>query len=142
MAMTATAHIARRTTEHDDTLFAGLRKKLTAWGRRHSRRAQQAYFERLHDSLPLDDPDRYALEAPALERALQQLAVDHPDAVTPADGGALARDTDREQLLLATCDAWFRDVHGPEHRWSPRTITAYDQLLADVRSCFHPGGAS
>lgn len=137
--MTATTHIARH-TGHDGTLFAGLRAKLAAWSRRHSRRLQAAYFEQLHDSLPLDDPDRHALESPAAEQAFAYLAIAHGNLVTPADGGTAARDADRETLLLAACDAWFREVHGPEHRWSPRTIATYTRLLDGVRTCFHPGG--
>lgn len=137
--MTATAHIAQRTA-HTGTLFAGLREKLTAWRRRHSRRLQAAYFEQLHDSLPLDDPDRYALETPAVEQAFARLAIAHGDLVTPVDGGTAARDADRETHLLAACDTWFREIHGPEHRWSARTISAYNRLLDGVRTCFHPGG--
>lgn len=136
--MTATAHIARRTTAHHP--LAVLRERWDAFLLRHSGRAQAAYFTRLHDALPLDDPDRHALEPVALEAAFAQLAADHPEAVTPADGGLAAREADREELLLAVCDAWFRDVHGPEHRWDPRTISTYEKLLADVRACFHPGG--
>ncbi|MFE2469777.1 hypothetical protein [Streptomyces mirabilis] len=138
--MTATMHISRRTTPHHP--LTALRARWDAFQLRHNRRVQTVTFQRLHDTLPLDDPDRYALESPALERALQQLATDHGDLVTPTDGGALARDIDREQLLLATCDAWFRDLQGPEHRWSPRTLTAYNRLLADVRDCFHPSGGA
>ncbi|WP_406168973.1 hypothetical protein [Streptomyces sp. NBC_00996] len=136
----ATLHVARRTIPHHP--LTGLRERWNTFQLRHFRRVQTAYFTQLHDALPLDDPDRHALEAPALEDAFACLAAAHPEAVTPADGGALARDTDREQLLLAACDAWFRDAHGPEHRWSPRTIAKYDRLMADVRGCFHPGGAA
>lgn len=136
--MTATLHIGRRTTEHRPLIT--LRQRWGAFALRHFRSVQTATFQRLHDGLPLDDPNRHSLDAPALEDAFARLAADHPDAVTPADGGLAARDTDREQLLLATCDAWFREIHGPEHRWSPRTITSYERLQADIRSCFHPGG--
>jgi hypothetical protein len=138
MAMTATAHVARRTIPHHP--LASLRERWNAFQLRHFRRVQIAYFTKLHDALPLDDPDRHALEAPAVEVAFALLAITHPGAVTPADGGAVARGADREQLLLATCDVWFRDVHGPEHRWDPRTVAIYDRLLADVRGCFQPGG--
>ncbi|MFJ9114430.1 hypothetical protein ACIRJO_02655 [Streptomyces sp. NPDC102394] len=136
--MTATMPIARRTTPHHPP--AGLRQRWNAFRLKHSRRTQTAYFTQLHDALPLDDPDRHALDAPALEDAFAQLAADHPEAVTPVDGGLTARDADREVLLLATCDAWFRDVHGPEHRWNARTIANYNRLQADVRGCFHPAG--
>ncbi|MFF9097615.1 hypothetical protein ACF1AX_31395 [Streptomyces sp. NPDC014802] len=137
--MTATVHIARRTTAHHP--LAALRERWDAFLLRHSARAQAAYFERLHDSLPLDDPDRHALEPAALEAAFAQLAADHPETVTPADGGPTARDRDREQQLLAVCDAWFREAHpGPEHRWHPMTVASYQRLMDDVRACFHPGG--
>lgn len=137
--MTATMHIGRRTTQHHPR--TSLRERWSAFTLRHSRRAQAAYFAALHDALPLDDPDRHALDAPALESAFAQMAADHSDAVTPADGGQAARDAERETLLLAICDRWFRDAHaGPEHRWSPATIAAYQQLMDGVRSCFHPGG--
>lgn len=136
--MTATLHIGRRAVPHHP--ITGLRTWWSSFTLKHSRRVQAATFQRLHDGLPLDDPDRYALESPEMERALQQLAADHPTAATPADGGPAAREKDREQLLLAACDAWFRDVHGPEHRWSPRTIASYERLQADVRACFHPDG--
>ncbi|SHI65634.1 hypothetical protein [Streptomyces sp. 3214.6] len=137
--MTATVHIGRRTTPHRP--HASFRERWAAFQLRHSRRTQAAYFTRLHDALPLSDPDRYALESPALEDAFARLAADHPEAVTPADGGQAARDADREVLLLAVCDRWFREAHaGPEHRWPPATIAAHQQLLNDVRACFHPGG--
>ncbi|MET7477956.1 hypothetical protein ABZT17_26815 [Streptomyces sp. NPDC005648] len=135
--MTATVHIARRTTTRPHLT---LRERWDAFQLRHFRRVQTAAFQRLHDRLPLDDPDRHALDAPALEGAFAQLAIAHADRVTPADGGIEARDKDREVLLLATCDAWFRDLHGPQHRWSARTIAAYQRLQDDVRRCFHPGG--
>jgi hypothetical protein len=140
MAMTVTLHIGRRITPQRP--ITGFRARWKAFTLRHSPRAQAAFFARLHDTLPLDDPDRHALDAPALEEAFARLAATHPEAVTPADGGTAAREADREQLLLATCDAWFRDAHGPQHYWDPRTIAAYDQLMAGVRSCFHPGGES
>lgn len=138
--MTATAHVAPRTTVHHP--LAALRAHWNAFHLRHSRRAQTATFQRLHDALPLDDPDRYALDAPALEDAFQRLAVDHGDRVTQADGGQAARDLDREQQLLAVCDAWFRDVHGPEHGWSPRLIIRHHRLMTSVHAAFHSGSAS
>lgn len=137
--MTATVHIGRRTTPHHPHL--SLRERWDAFALRHFRRTQAAFFAELHDALPLSDPDRYALESPALEDAFARLAVDHPEAVTPSDGGQAARDADREQLLVATCDQWFREAHpGPEHRWHPDTIASYHQLMDEVRACFHPGG--
>lgn len=135
--MTATMHISRRTTSHHP--LTALRTRWGAVQLRYSRRVQTAAFQQLHDGLALDNPDRYALESPALEQALQQLAVDHGDTVTPADGGTLGRDADREQLILAVCDSWFREIHGSEHRWSPRLCHRYDGLMASVRGCF-PGG--
>jgi hypothetical protein len=45
---------------------------------------EQTYFNRLHDRLPLDHPDRHTLEAPALEDAFAHLAAAHSDRVTPA----------------------------------------------------------
>ncbi|MEV7684512.1 hypothetical protein [Streptomyces bungoensis] len=139
--MTATTPIAAPHGAAQTRPLTGLRTWWAAFTLRHSRRVQTATFLQLHDSLPLTDPDRHALDAPALEDAFARLAADHPDAVTPTDGGTLARETDREQLLLATCDAWFREAHpGPEHRWHPATVTAYQQLMDGVRSCFHPGG--
>ncbi|MEU9208487.1 hypothetical protein AB0D27_11170 [Streptomyces sp. NPDC048415] len=138
--MTATVHISRRTTPHHP--LTALRARWDVFQLRHNPRVQTVTFQRLHDTLPLDDPDRHAMESPALERALQQLAADHGDLVTPADGGTLARDADREQNLLATCDAWFRDSHGPEHAWDPRTVASYDRLMAGVRICFHPAGGA
>ncbi|MFF3847990.1 hypothetical protein [Streptomyces sp. NPDC002328] len=136
--MTATMHIGRRTTGHHPHR---LRERWQAFRLRRSRRAQDAYFAELHDALPLHDPDRHALDAPALEAAFAQLAADHPDKVTPADGGLAARDADREVLLLAVCDRWFREAHaGPERRWQPSTRAAYERLMNDVHSCFHPGG--
>ncbi|MFE6362920.1 hypothetical protein ACFVP3_23340 [Streptomyces sp. NPDC057806] len=134
--MTATMHISRRSTPHHPT--AGLRARWESFRLRHSRRVQAETFQRLHDALPLDDPDRHALDAPALEAAFAQLAAANPHAVTPA--APMVRDADREQQLLATCDAWFRDIHGPEHRWDPRTIAAYNRLMTDIRSAFHRGG--
>lgn len=140
MAMTATMqHISRRTTPRQPR--PTLRARWSAFVLRHSRHAQAAEFQRLHDALPLTAPERHDLDAPALEAAFARLAVDHPDRVTPADGGLLARDVDREQQLIATCDRWFREAHpGPEHRWHPMTVTSYQRLMADVRACFHPVG--
>ncbi|MFI1767468.1 hypothetical protein ACH41H_36215 [Streptomyces sp. NPDC020800] len=137
--MTATAHIAAPEIGAAKTRpLTSLRTWWASFTLKHSRRVQTATFQQLHDSLPLDDPDRYALESPALERALQQLAAEHGDRVTPADGGPSARDADREVALLAACDAWFRDAHGPERCWGPRTYARYTRLLDDVRAVFHP----
>lgn len=136
--MTATMHIGRRTTPH----HLSLRERWGTFRLRHSRRAQNVYFDRLHDSLPLTNPDRHALDSPALEGAFAQLAA-HPAAVFVADCELAERDINREQLLVAACDRWFREAHpGPEHRWSPTTITSYQRLLADVRECFHQDGTS
>ncbi|MEI5520731.1 hypothetical protein WB388_08960 [Streptomyces brasiliscabiei] len=135
----ATLHIARRTTPH--TPPASLRAWWTAVRLRHSRRARTAYFTQLHDALPLGGPDRHALDAPAVEDAFARLAIDHPEAVTPSDGSTLAHDADREQMLLAVCDRWFREAYpAPEHRWPAPVVAARARLLADVRDCFHPGG--
>lgn len=139
--MTAMAHISRRTTPHHP--HGSLRERWDAFALRHFRRTQTAFFAELHDALPLTDPDRHALDAPALEDAFARLAVDHPEAVTPADGGQAARDADREVMLLAVCDRWFREAHaGPEHRWPPMTVVAHQRLMDNVRACFHPGGTS
>lgn len=136
--MTATMHISRRTTPHHPH---SLRERWELFRLRHSRRAQNAYFGRLHDALPLLDPDRHALDSPALEGAFARLAADHPDAVACVGRAPSPRDLDREQLLVATCDRWFREAHpGPEHRWSSNTIASYQRLLADVRRCFHQDG--
>ncbi|MFJ6730057.1 hypothetical protein ACIQPQ_34675 [Streptomyces sp. NPDC091281] len=136
--MTATLHIGRRTTPH----YSTFRARWDAFALRHFRRTQATFFERLHDALPPAHPDRHVLDAPALEAAFAQLAADHPEAVTPADGGQAARDADREVLLMAVCDRWFREeAHpGSEHRWSPATIAAHQHLMDDVRACFHRGG--
>ncbi|WP_329214946.1 hypothetical protein OG352_05595 [Streptomyces sp. NBC_01485] len=137
--MTAPLHISRRTTPHHP--HVGLRERWDSFRLRHSRRAQTIYFTRLHDALPLTSPDRHALDSPALEEAFALLAADHPEAVTPADGEHAVRDADREVMLLAVCDRWFREAHaGPEHRWPPMTIAAHQRLMDDVRECFHPGG--
>lgn len=140
--MTATMHIGRRVTPYHP--YTGLRARWGTFALKHFRRTQVAYFETTRARYPLSDAQEYrhALDAPALEGAFAHLAIDHPDAVTPADGGTVARERDREQLLLAACDRWFRDAHGPEHRWSPRKVAAYDRLMADVRACFHSGGTS
>jgi hypothetical protein len=135
--MTATTHIAAPPQHHRPN---GLRARWAAFTLRHSRRAQTALFAGLHDALPLDDPDRHALDAPAIEDAFARLAIDHPDAVTADDGGQTARDADREQQLIAACDAWFRDIHGPQHRWDAATLARYARLIAGVHGCFHPGG--
>ncbi len=138
MAMTATAHISRRTTPHQPRRT--WRDRWNGFALRHFRSVQTATFQQLHDALPLTAPERHDLEAPAMEAAFMRLAVDHPDAVTPSDGGRQARDADRETTLLAACDLWFRDIHGPEHRWQPGTVASYHRLLDDVRAAFHPGG--
>ncbi|MGW7355144.1 hypothetical protein ACWGI0_00235 [Streptomyces sp. NPDC054802] len=127
-----THHVAGRTTSHH--LLTTIRSGLAAWTLRHSRRAQAGYFERLRTSLPVLDPDRHALESPAVEDAFAHMAIAHPDKVTPADGGQAARSIDREQQLLAACDAWFREAHGPERAWPPATIAAYNRLLDDVHA--------
>ncbi|WND34010.1 hypothetical protein RI578_06740 [Streptomyces sp. BB1-1-1] len=136
--MTATMHIGRRTTPHRPRLT--WRARWDAFALRHFRRVQAAEFRRLHDALPLAAPERHDMDAPALEAAFMRLAVDHPAAVTPSDGGPAARDADRETGLLAACDVWFRDIHGPQHRWQPGTVAAYHRLMDDVRHAFHPGG--
>ncbi|MFD4258181.1 hypothetical protein ACFWR9_11260 [Streptomyces sp. NPDC058534] len=136
--MTAMTHISRRTTPRQPR--PTLRARWDGFALRHFRRVQAATFQQLHDALPLTAPERHDLEAPALEAAFMRLAVDHPAEVTPSDGGPAARDADRETSLLAACDAWFRDNHGPEHSWHPTTIASYHRLMDDVRGAFHPGG--
>ncbi|MCI3277472.1 hypothetical protein [Streptomyces cylindrosporus] len=139
--MTATLHIGRRTTPHHP--LTGLRARWETFQLKRSRRVQTATFQRLHDALPLDNMDRHALDAPALESAFADLAADHPDTVTPADGGSAAREADREQLLIALRDHAFREAHPtPEHGWSPEVVAAHQRLIADVHACFHPGGDS
>lgn len=137
MTMTTTVPV-RRTIPHHP--FPALRQRWATFQLRHSSRVQAATFQRMHDALPLDAADRHAMESPALEAALQQLAAEHGEAVTPAEGGTAARDADREQLLLAACDSWFRDIHGPEHRWQPPTIASYAQLMDSVHGWFRTGG--
>lgn len=133
----ATLHIARRTTPHHP--LAALRAWWDALTLRHSRRAQAAYFERLHDTLPLDDPDRHALDSPALENAFALLAISHPDEVA----ATTMRAADHEQLLLAARDEWFRHAHpAPEHRWGPEERAAYHALMATVHRSHPSGGAS
>jgi len=132
--MTATTHIAAP-PQHNRPRTR-LRARWAAFTLRHSRRAQTALFAGLHDALPLDDPDRHALDAPAIEDAFARLAIDHPDTVTADDGGQAARDTDREQQLIAACDAWFRDIHGPQHRWDAATFARYARLIDGVHACF------
>lgn len=136
--MTATVHVDRRTVPHHPLTV--LRVGWNALQLRYSRRALETYFERARLLRPVTDPNRHAWESPAIEDAFALLAAENPAAVTPADGGTAARETDREQQLLAACDVWFRDIHGPEHSWSPRTIASYGQLMHGVSSCFHPGG--
>ncbi|MFD1656942.1 hypothetical protein ACFSL4_01505 [Streptomyces caeni] len=141
--MTATLHIARRTTPHHNPLAA-----FTGWltGRLRRRPLPAATpdvtaldLEALRLSLPLDDPDRHLLENPAVEDAFAHLAVDHPAEVTVS----CMRAADREELLLAACDAWFHHVHpAPEHRWSPEVRAEHALLLASVRACFPPGGVA
>ncbi|MFE3126741.1 hypothetical protein ACFXHD_25335 [Streptomyces hydrogenans] len=44
-----------------------------------------AYYDRLRISLPVGStPDAHDLDSPDIEAAFAQLAIDHPDAVTPA----------------------------------------------------------
>ncbi|MFB7596937.1 hypothetical protein [Streptomyces sp. NPDC056160] len=139
--MTATMHIGRRTTPHQP--LTGLRTWWAGFQLRHSRRALDSYMERARLARPVTDPHRHAWDNPALEEAFARLAADHPEAVTPADGGLVALDADREQLLLAVCDRWFHEAHpGPEHRWHPMTIATHAKLMDGVRACFHSGGAA
>ncbi|WDO09908.1 hypothetical protein ME763_31965 [Streptomyces murinus] len=139
--MTATLHISRRTTQHHP-----LTSVSTWWANfrlRHSQRALDTYVETARLALPAADYYRHAWENPVLEAAFAGLAADHPEAVTPSDGGMLARDADREQLLLAVCDLWFRDAHpAPEYQWAPEVIAAHQRLMNDIRTCFHPTGGA
>ncbi|MEU3899790.1 hypothetical protein [Streptomyces sp. NPDC045251] len=137
--MTATTHISRRTTPRQPR--PTLRARWDAFALRHFRRVQAATFQRMHDALPLTAPERYDLDSPGLKAAFARLAADHPDAITAAVDRA-ALDADRETALLAACDAWFRDIHGPEHRWHPMTIAAYHRLMDDVRGALHPDGGA
>ncbi|WP_137991222.1 hypothetical protein [Streptomyces vilmorinianum] len=140
--MAATDRIAVRSNTLNHPITA-VRTGLTSWLLRHSRWASDVYFERLRTSLPLVDPDRHALESPAVENVFARLAIDHPESVTPSVGGTPARRADRETRLVAVCDQWFRDAHGPEHSWSPRTLAAYHLLLDSVHECFNaPDGES
>lgn len=140
--MTATLHISRRTTPHHTPLAA-----LTGWLTGRLRRRPAASLpdvaaldiEVLRLSLPLTDPDRHALEDPAVEDAFAHLAIDHPTEVAVS----CMRDADRQTLLLGIVDDWFRHAHqAPEHRWPPQVVAEHKQLLACVRACFHTGGES
>lgn len=146
--MTATLHIGRRTTPHHPLaafttwltrLLPGSGKKTTGITPDTMAAFVEAMdIEALRLSLPLDDPDRHALENPAVEDAFAHLA----DACPVKAPAFSMRPADREELLLATCDAWFRHAHpAPEHRWSPDVRAEYELLLDSVRRCFHPGGA-
>ncbi|MGW6911489.1 hypothetical protein [Streptomyces sp. NPDC054940] len=129
--------IGRRTTSHHP--LATLRARWASYTQRRTLRAQTAYFQRLHDALPLDDPDRHDLDAPALEAAFASLAISHPDEVA----ATAMRTADHEQLLLAARDEWFRHAHpAPEYRWSPEERTAYQMLMASVHRSHPTGGAS
>ncbi|MFK0172662.1 hypothetical protein ACIQU5_28085 [Streptomyces sp. NPDC090306] len=92
-----------------------------------------AMFQALHDALPLDDADRHDMNPPALDAAFTALAADHPDRVTPSDGGDTARDIDRQQLLLAAADIRAADTAG----LAPRLLAAANRLQGG-----HEGGAA
>lgn len=118
----------------------------TSWLRARTRRSPgaqapaptQVDLESLRQSLPLTDPHRHALEAPALEEAFANLAADHPVQVALAS----MRDADRQALLTAVVDDWFRHAHpAPMHRWPAAVRAEYDVLLGSVRACFDDGGA-
>ncbi|MFC3348225.1 hypothetical protein ACFOOM_12480 [Streptomyces echinoruber] len=139
--MTATLHIARAPYHPLATFTRWLASRL----RPRRPAAVTVDFEALRRTYPVSHEQdyRHLLDDPALEDAFARLAADHPQAVTPADGGPAARTADREQLLLAVCDRWFREAHpAPEHRWPPATVAAYQRLMADVHACFHPGGGA
>ncbi|MCM1977179.1 hypothetical protein [Streptomyces sp. G1] len=119
--MTATKHISRRTTPPCPSTEPA---------------ASDVDLEALRLSLPLDDPDRHALEDPAVEDAFAHLAIDHPVQVAVA----CMRAVDREQLLLTALDAWFLTVYGPQQQWDAQTLALFDRLAADVRSAFRRGG--
>jgi len=137
--MTATMPISRRTTPHNTPLAA-----FTGWLTGRLRRRTPAVpdvaaldIEALRLSLPLDDPDRHALENPAVEDAFAHLAIDHPAAVAVS----CMRDVDRETLLLAVVDDWFHHAHSaPQHSWPPDVVAQHALLMSSVRACFHPGG--
>jgi len=135
--MTATQHIA---VPHHPlaTLTAWLTGRLRRRPRPTVLDVTALDIEALRLALPLDDPDRHALEDPAVEDAFAHLAVDHPAEVA----ATAMRAADHETLLLAVVDDWFRHAHpAPEHRWTPETVAAHEQLLGSVRACFRPGGA-
>lgn len=146
MAMVATTHlIAARRTNPPASPRVTIRSRATSWVLRHSRWASKVLFERLRQSLPILDPDRHALEAPATEDLFAHLAIDHPEAVTQADGGQSAREADHETLLLALCDLEFRGAHGPQHSWPSQTLARYSKLLDSVSTAsraWSGGGAS
>ncbi|MGW3152711.1 hypothetical protein [Streptomyces sp. NPDC001089] len=121
--MTALLPISRRTTNPRLTL----RARWSDFRLRHFASVQEVYFQGLHDSLPLNDPDRHAMEPPAIEDAFALLAVASTAIPTTM------RAADHEQLLLAERDTWFRHAHpAPQHLWSPAEVTAYNRLMATV----------
>ncbi|MEV6791308.1 hypothetical protein AB0M87_04750 [Streptomyces sp. NPDC051320] len=130
--MTATTHIAARRINRSQPKHRR-DGRLTAFLLRHSRRVQARYFESMRQALPVADPFRHDLENRAYEDLFAHLAIDHPDLVTPADGGEAAAAADHQVLLLALCDEWFREAFGPERTWSPQTIARYQRLQTIVR---------
>lgn len=134
--MTATMHIGRRTTNHR---LRTIRARWSDFRLRHFTSVQTVFFQQLHDSLPLDDPDRHAMEPPAIEDAFALLAVGSSQIASTM------RAADHEQLLLAERDDWFRHAHpAPQHLWSAAEVTAYNQLMSTVHVSRHPapgGGA-
>lgn len=142
-----TLSIGRRTTPHHPlaAFTTWLTRLLPGSGKKTAPEATVAAFveamdiEALRLSLPLDDPDRHDLENPAVEDAFAHLA----DACPAEAPTYRMRPADREALLLAACDAWFRHAHpAPQHRWSPDVRAEYELLLDSVRAHCHPGGES
>lgn len=119
---------------------------LTAWLRgcirwRPAKGPTVVDFEAMRQHYPANHEQdyRHALEAPALEDAFAHLAIDHPAQVAVAS----MRDVDRQELLLAVVDDWFRHAHpAPTHRWPASVRAEHELLLGSVRACFRPAGGA
>lgn len=107
-------------------------------------------FEELRQALPLDDPDRHALENPSAESAFARLAADNPDRVSPRATGNHActhtldsiRAHDLNITLRRAAGSPVREYRITPQQWEQRTVFCVMAIGWSWREIPLPKGAA